>query len=455
MLIKSIESALRVLLAYVDLNNENQQELFKTLKAITKLCFAEVYTLPRQPLDWPPRKVYPKKSPNSTATICRLAKRSIIEMCRGNPTTSKGLPLNIFEMFANFIDKFEGGDPTASPDLDFFFVAANPTSDAPIRRNQNHILGQLLRVDLKVLRSAVKKSMFLATSTVNENSSPPCENSLRMISLIRKLADNYKAVQRLSQEAGMTILALTEELALLLPVAMPEARNRRGSIASISENKEEKVETALQNITATSSGLSMLIGQAEGVASYLVTVLEHLPRDPEIIRNPILWNFLSSGALPAVAKYTDPESTNKDSPSREHSDVLCYALLKIVCVFMREAAGSGLLEEIKHERSKWRVITSLCGHANTLLESCGDEHRLSYDLEKAAYDLVLVCGFNPKRKVESKTDAKVQVEKKCDEIEGSAMRQLRTFVKAVELNPYIQEKVTSSAQKKVWYTFGI
>ena len=453
MLIKSIESALRVLLAYVDLNNENQLELFKSLKAITKLCFAEVCTLPRQPLDWPPGKIYPKKSPNSTATICRLAKRSIIEMCRGNPTTSKGLPLNIFEMFANFIDKFEG-DPTASPDLDFFFVAANPTSDAPIRQNQNHILGQLLRVDLKTLRSAVKKSMFLATSTINENSSPPCENSLRMISLIRKLANSYKAVQRLSQEAGMTILALTEELSLLLPVAMPEKRNRSGSLISISENKEKKVETALRNITATSSGSSMLIGQAEGVASYLVTVLEHLPKDPEIIRNPILWNFLSGGALPAVEKYTDPESTNKDSPSREKSDVLCYALLKIVCVFMREAAGSGLLEEIKHERSKWRVITSLCGHANSLLESCGDEPRLSYDLERAAYDLVLVCGFNPKRKVESQTNAKEQVEKKCDKIEGSAMRQLRTFRKAVELNPYIQEKVTRSALKKNLYTFG-
>ena len=85
-----------------------------------------------------------------------------------------------------------------------------------------------------------------------------------MITLIRRVADNYKAVQRLSQDAGMTVLALVEELALLLPAVLGPTRNRRaGSVSAAPEYDEHMglVTEALGSILSTDAGVKMLMEQ--------------------------------------------------------------------------------------------------------------------------------------------------------------------------------------------------
>ena len=137
MLIDSIELSLRVLLAYVNLNPTFRKS--SKSPAITALCYASTYPVPPKPADWNAGTPYPAESPNSTATIARLAKLIIIELCRGNPGTTKRLPSSTFEMFAGFINEYvgEGKDPTTCPDTEFLFVAANPTAAERIRKNQN------------------------------------------------------------------------------------------------------------------------------------------------------------------------------------------------------------------------------------------------------------------------------------------------------------------------------
>ena len=53
--------------------------------------------------------------------------------------------------------------------------------------------------------------------------------------LIRRVADNYKAVQRLSQDAGMTVLALVEELPSPSGCAGPYEDRRAGSVSAAPE----------------------------------------------------------------------------------------------------------------------------------------------------------------------------------------------------------------------------
>ena len=124
-LIDSVEHILRLLLAFVRNNKENQKLLLPNLADLTKLCYAKV-EFPAKPENWetdetlnPGKGLYPQVNKNSVDEIKRLAKLSIIELLRANPYTAARVPKSTFEMFAEFID--ESTDATRTRDLDFFF----------------------------------------------------------------------------------------------------------------------------------------------------------------------------------------------------------------------------------------------------------------------------------------------------------------------------------------------
>ena len=114
-------------------------------------------------------------------------------------------------MFAGFINEYvgEGKDPTTCPDTEFLFVAANPTAAERIRKNQNRILTQLLRMDLQELHFGGAFGFSQRMQYHRKRSPWLSKDSLKMITLVRRWRTTTS--RAVSQDAGMTVL-LVEEL---------------------------------------------------------------------------------------------------------------------------------------------------------------------------------------------------------------------------------------------------
>ena len=490
MLIESLEYMLRAILAFVNMNAENQNEMYAHIDNITKLCSMESM-LPPKPDKWneSQRGAYPRK--NSTEMVHRLAKLIVIELCRGNPHITKSLPKHIFEMFAGFIDEFQagGGDPTSSPDMEFFFVAAVPSPKTPIRRNQNLIVDELLHYKFNALRSRVRASLFVACSA-GTAVSRECKEPLKMIKLIRTLADNYPIVQKLLNDVdvGLSILNVVEEIAILLPLALaPKQTLQKGRSASVMEfNKTltwmshisgdtysgvhnstqqkavagEKLDRYLSR--TSKEGAGPLITQCEEIMLFLVTLLNFLPKDPEMIGDTKVWAFLAQAAVPAIEKFVEfaegggsPRRSSLGSSKCVISERMCKGLTTIVQIFVSEAASSGLLRDFRHQKQKWRVLTSLCAHAEGdqdagllhRLVTChfnsaeGSERKVSLELARISYEAIIACGFVCDKVAVPKPAEHAKPPKET--VKGKSMNLLQKFNLTIGENPRVKQKILS------------
>ena len=363
-LLQTVEKVLGAAERFVYHNASNQELIIASLAPLSKLCHAELITATDKEVA---DANIQKSDLNKADTVQGLAKKIIIELCRGDEKAAKLVPQSVYEMFGDFVNGSD--DPSSCPDLEIFSLLASPRPGHPIRKHQNLALDQVLRYDLDSLKFAVQESMFFSTATSN------VRDPLRVVRLLRCLAQegNLNCFLRSSHDVGITQKTLMIELKYLLPFV---AREPPPDDAIAQQATERLQDLEKQN------GAAYVMDLAGSMAGYLADMVEAMPVDTEVLTIDLsFWEFLKHGANPLLTAfsrqsssvtrdgydwYDEPHAGGKQAkvPASFVSFLFC-----IVSSFMKAAAAADLFEDIKEQKTKRRLLRSVADRAQEVLEA--------------------------------------------------------------------------------------
>ena len=123
-------------------------------------------------------------------------------------------------------------------------------------------------------------------------------------------------------------------------------------------------------------------------------------------------------------------------------------LVSLAQQFMSEAAERGLMEVLKRERTKWKLVMTICGakgHANRILELCSSSNprnlQASLEFAQVAHSLIVTCGFVPQTEVQRGARRSVarSIHSTPSIVQpGVWMDRLQVFRSALDKNPRIR-----------------
>ena len=100
-LLQTVEKVLGAAERFVYHNASNQELIIASLAPLSKLCHAELITATDKEVA---DANIQKSDLNKADTVQGLAKKIIIELCRGDEKAAKLVPQSVYEMFGDFVD---------------------------------------------------------------------------------------------------------------------------------------------------------------------------------------------------------------------------------------------------------------------------------------------------------------------------------------------------------------